>query len=128
SSFAVVLFNNTSGMDDHTNRTVTERYLQLITEFYSFVDQLNLADLKIILIFVAICTILGNTLVFVEIWRERSLHQPNKYFIACLAVADLLTGSIVAPLRAYRGSLDVESRRTMSIDLCRFMVWIDTFA
>ena len=112
-------------MYDHTNLTGTES--DFIAAFISFVKQLDLAD-KIIIIFVAICIILGNTLVLVATWRERSLHQPNKYFIACLAVADLLTGAIVAPLKVYRRSLDVESRRTMSIDLCRFMVWIDTFA
>ena len=92
-----------------------------------FREQLDLAE-KITLIILAIFTIFGNTLVLVATWGERSLHQPNKYFIACLAVADLLTGAIVAPLKVYRRSLDVESRRTMSIDLCRFMVWIDTFA
>ncbi len=45
-----------------------------------------------------IFTIMGNTLVLVATWRERSLHQPNKYFVACLAVAHLLVGVFVEPL------------------------------
>jgi hypothetical protein len=93
----------------------------------AFLDDLVLAD-KIMLIFFAICTILGNTLVLVATWRERSLHQPNKYFVACLAVADLLVGMIIEPLILYQLGLDDESRHTVSVHLCRFIVWIDTFA
>jgi hypothetical protein len=92
-----------------------------------FLDELGLAH-NIILIIFAICTIVGNTLVLVATWRETNLHQPNKYFIACLAVADLLVGAIVEPLKLYQVSLDDESRLTMSIHLCRFAVWIDTVA
>ncbi|CAB4014146.1 5-hydroxytryptamine receptor 1-like, partial [Paramuricea clavata] len=86
-----------------------------------------LAD-KITLIIFAICTIVGNSLVLVATWRERSLHQPNKYFVACLVVADLLVGMIVDPVKVYHRYLDFESLRTMSIHLCRFIAWIDTFA
>jgi hypothetical protein len=35
---------------------------------------------------------------------------------------------ILEPLKVYQVSLDVESQRTISIHLCRFTVWIDTFA
>ncbi|XP_028406442.1 trace amine-associated receptor 5-like [Dendronephthya gigantea] len=83
---------------------------------------------KIPLTFITIITILGNTFVLVATYRERSLHQPNKYFIACLAVADLLVGSLLVPLKLYKLDMD-NSQRTMSVDyLCRFMIWLDTFA
>jgi hypothetical protein len=95
--------------------------------FIAFLDELGLAE-NIILIFFSICTILGNTLVLVATWRESSLHQPNKYLIACLAVADLLIGIILEPLRVYYQNLDYESLASMYIDLCRFIVWIDTLA
>ena len=39
----------------------------------AFLDEFKLAE-KIILLFFAICTILGNTLVLAAIWRESSLH------------------------------------------------------
>jgi hypothetical protein len=92
-------------------------------------EQLYLAE-KITIIILAIFTILGNTLVLVATWRERSLHEPNKYFIVCLAVADLLVGVILEPLRLYQ--LDSESNlvdfNDPNIHLCRFMAWLDTFA
>ena len=80
------------------------------------------------MIFIAILTILGNTLVLLATWKERSLHEPNKYFIACLAVADLLVGIIVAPLRVYELTHMRELLlKTVSIHLCRFLIWIDVF-
>jgi hypothetical protein len=96
-------------------------------KFVAFLDHISLAE-KFILIIFAICTILGNTLVLVATWREANLHQPNKYFVACLAVADLLVGMILEPLKVYQVTLDHESRDIMSIHLCRFLIWIDTLA
>ena len=90
-----------------------------------FVNQVLLAE-KTMLIFISILIIMGNTLVLLATWRERSLHQPNKYFIACLALADLLVGIFIAPVRVYRLSVGDKSPRDMSIHFCRFMVWIDT--
>ncbi|XP_028418718.1 5-hydroxytryptamine receptor 2B-like [Dendronephthya gigantea] len=92
-----------------------------------FREQLILTE-KIILIIVAICAILGNTFVLVATWRERSLHQPNKYFIACLAVADLVVGIFVAPMTANELNFVHESQDAKPTHTCRFMVWLDTFA
>ena len=92
-----------------------------------FLNQALLAE-KILLIFISILIIMGNTLVLLATWRERSLHQPNKYFIACLAVADLLVGILIGPVKVYGRNLDYKSRLDTSIHLCRFMVWIDTLA
>ena len=88
--------------------------------------QLLLAAI-ILYIFIGILIIIGNTLVLLATWRERSLHQPNKYFIACLAVADLLVGMIIVPVKVYILNLYISQRDT-SIHLCRFMVWIGTLA
>ncbi|CAB4027352.1 5-hydroxytryptamine receptor 1-like [Paramuricea clavata] len=96
-------------------------------KYVAFLKQVELAQ-KIILIFIAILTILDNTLVLVVTWREKSLHQPNKYFIAFLAVADLLVGIFLDPLKTNQLFDDSESRYTVSIHLCRFTVWIDSFA
>ena len=81
---------------------------------------------KIIFIIIAISTVVGNTLVLATTWKERKLHQPNKYFIACLAVADLLVGTLVAPLKLYIINLDFEARHNLSVSLCRFIVWVET--
>ena len=94
---------------------------------YEFLDQLFLAQ-KILVILISILIITGNTLVLLVTWRDRSLHQPNKYFVACLAVADLLVGIFIGPAMVYGLSLDKKSLRDISIHFCRFMVWIDTLA
>ena len=103
-------------------------WTESVMEFW---DQRDLAE-RITLIIFAIFTILGNTLVLVGTWRERSLHQPNKYFIVCLAVADLLVGMILEPLRLYQLSFH-RSRFSNkffnpNIHQCRLMVWLDAFA
>ena len=83
---------------------------------------------KVLFIVIAISTVVGNTLVLLATWKEKKLHQPNKYFIACLAVADLLVGMFVAPSKLYILYLDSEARRSISIHLCRFIAWVDTLA
>ena len=107
---------------------ITELTYNDSLKFEAFAERLRLGE-KILLILIAVFTILGNTLVLIATWRERSLHQPNKYFIACLAFADLLAGLFIAPLKVYL--CDNESfSRSMPIHpgLYRFKVWIDTFA
>ena len=93
----------------------------------NFLKQLILAQI-ILYIFISILIITGNTLVLLATWRERSLHQPNKYFIACLAVADLLVGLFIGPVKVYKLNLAYKSRLDISNHLCRSMVWLDTLA
>ena len=88
-----------------------------------FLNQRDLAA-KILFILISIPIILGNALVLLVTWREKSLHQPNKYLIACLAVADLLVGIFIGPVWVYK--LSVDHKSLTNIHLCRFMVWIDT--
>ena len=53
----------------------------------------------VILSLMIIAIIAGNVLVLLTTWLDKRLHQPNKYFIACLAVADLLVGLFSVPIR-----------------------------
>ncbi|XP_028398862.1 melanocortin receptor 5-like [Dendronephthya gigantea] len=86
---------------DNTNETgitppgITSNELLNWANFIAFIKKLDLT-MKVILIVIIIFTTLGNTLVLIATWRERGLHQPNKYFIACLAVADFLSKGILA--------------------------------
>jgi uncharacterized membrane protein YbaN (DUF454 family) len=91
-------------------------------EVNDFLERLDLSEI-VILILIIIFAILGNTLVLVATWRESSLHEPNKYFVACLAVADLLVGMILVPLRL----VNIENGGITSIHLCRFLIWLDFF-
>ena len=90
-----------------------------------FLERLDLS-VRVILILIIIFAILGNAMVLVATWRERSLHEPNKYFVACLAVADLLVGMILVPLRLYQ-LVNKENGGITSIHLCRFYIWLDVF-
>ena len=66
---------------------------------------------------------MGNTFVLL------TTLQPNKYFIACLAVADLLVGMFAGPVNLYSISVNWKPQfETSSLHLCRFFVWIDTLA
>ena len=91
-------------------------------ELYTLNVQLRSAEYYIFT-FTFIFATIGNTLVLVATWREKRLHQPNKYFVACLAVADLLIGTIVIPLRLY-----FVEPISHNLHLCRFYIWIEAFA
>ena len=115
----MLLSNNTSTTNYPANKTGCD------SDCMNFYKKSFLAGI-ILYIIITILIIIGNTLVLLATWIERSLHQPNKYFIACLALADLLVGIFIGPATVYKLNLFYESRHIMSIHLCRFMVWIDT--
>ena len=118
------LQNNTSSVNNLTNDTWSEsdwiKYFKFVRRF--------LEALKILYILISILVIMGNTLFLQATWKERSLHQPNKYFIACLAFADLLVGLFVGPLTVYQLYIDYESGRALSVYVCCFIVRIDCSA
>ncbi|XP_028407425.1 histamine H2 receptor-like [Dendronephthya gigantea] len=122
------LSQNITASSNHINRAeILEDSEWLELEAFQKQVYLSMRDL---VIFFTILIIPGNTLVLIATWKERRLHQPNKYFLAFLAVADLLVGLFVAPFFAYQTDLEYTSsdRDNMSIHLCRFMLWMDTFA
>ena len=116
---------NNRSSHNQTNEMLS--YYSEWMKYYEFRNQLFLA-LKIWYTLISILIIMGNTLVLLVTWRDRSLHQPNKYFVACLAVADLLVGTFIGPAIVYGLSVDYKSLRDISIHFCRFMVWIDNLA
>ena len=120
--------NNITASNNHTNQT-DMLPADDWPELEAFWERLDLIQQNLT-VFIAVFTILGNALVLIVTWKEKCLHQPNKYFIALLAVADLFVGLFVDPFLAYQLGLGATSndRDNMSIHLCRFMVWIDTFA
>ena len=76
----------------------------------------------VVLILMIIGIVLGNALVLLTTWLDKRLHQPNKYFVACLAVADFFVGMFSVPIRLY---LHLNSTILVPIQLCRFWSWID---
>ncbi|XP_028413894.1 dopamine receptor 2-like [Dendronephthya gigantea] len=77
---------------------------------------------SVILIAMIIAIVVGNVLVLVTTWLDKRLHQPNKYFVACLAVADLLVGVFSVPIRLH---LHLNETTLAPIYLCRFWTWMD---
>ncbi|XP_028398855.1 beta-1 adrenergic receptor-like [Dendronephthya gigantea] len=96
-------------------------------KLFAFLERLILG-VKIVFILIAIFIILGNMLVLIATWRERSLHQPSKYFIAFLAFGDLLVGLFTIPVDVYILSILIELRFSIPIHFCRFMEWMSIFA
>ncbi len=78
----------------------------------------------VILFLIVIGIVLGNVLVLITTWLDKRLHQPNKYFIACLAVADLLVGVFSVPIRLH---MQFDPLELHPIKLCRFWYWTDIF-
>ena len=116
----------------HNNRSLHNETNEMLSnsdrmKYFEFRDQLSPAR-KILVILISILIITGNTLVLLATWRDRSLHQSNKYLVACLAVADLLVGTFIGPAIVHGLNADYKSLRDMSIHFCRFMVWIDSLA
>ena len=90
----MLLSKNISTTNNPTNETSCD------IDCRNFLKQLVLPAI-ILYIIIGILIIIGNTLVLLPTWIERSLHQPNKYFIACLTVADLLVGIFAGPVKVY---------------------------
>ena len=101
-SFAMLLSKNISTTNNPTNETWCDN------DCRNFLKQLVLPVI-ILYIIISILIIIGNTLVLLATWIERSLHQPNKYFIACLAVADFLVGIFIGPVQVYKLNLEYKS-------------------
>ena len=74
----------------------------------------------VVFVFLIIAIGFGNTLVLVATWLDKRLHQPNKYFIACLAVADLLVAFLCIPIRLY-----VTSHKFIKLEHCQFWLFFD---
>ena len=89
--------------------------LRCPTDFTSDIHE-HLMSLSAVNIFLSIAAVLGNTLIFVALRRESSLHPPSKLLFHNLATTDLCVGLVAEPLNvAYWMSLVYEDW-----DVCRF--------
>ena len=85
-------------------------------------EKLDLRTFQIVfLIITIVATVLGNALVLAAIILDRRLRNVTNYFVACLAVSDLLVGCFSVTIRLYQ-YLELSG---ISIHICRFWSWID---
>ncbi|XP_068753156.1 D(5)-like dopamine receptor [Montipora capricornis] len=71
-------------------------------------------------IIVMIVTILGNSLVCITIYVYRGLHSPTNWFIASLAVSDLLYASASLPFRILSNVTIIQD-----VWICKAWIWLD---
>ena len=79
---------------------------------------------RVLLFIIIFAIVFGNTLVLLTTWKDKRLHQPNKYFIACLAIADLLVGLFVVPVRLH---MQLNIADVQPLSLCQFWMLVDGF-
>ena len=117
--------NNTTGFNQTFNETnifEDEGHSHEVREHVWVIE-------RVLLIFIAVFTVLGNTALLVATWKEKKLHHPYRYLISCRAGADLYVGICVAPnwLKQFEETeFALNSEIWPSTDLCNFIVWIDT--
>ncbi|XP_068715692.1 D(1) dopamine receptor-like [Montipora foliosa] len=71
-------------------------------------------------IIVMIVTILGNSLVCIAIYIDRRLRSPTNWFIASLAVSDLLYASAGLPFRILSNVTIIQN-----VWICKVWIWMD---
>ena len=86
-------------MEYHPGPSSSRNYSFLVnaSDFDAVIEKpLNYAMLPLSILIV--WTFLGNALVLIAVYRERSLKSMSNYVIASLALADLLLAVLVMPL------------------------------
>lgn len=87
-------------------------------------EQFDLKTFQIVfLIITIVATVLGNSLVLAAIILDSRLRNVTNYFVACLAVSDLLVACFSVTIRLHQ----YLALSGISIHACRFWNWIDVF-
>ena len=93
---------------------------------------LNLLDFQIVYLTITILlTLLGNVLVLAAIYYDSRLRTVTNYFVACLAVSDILVACFSVTIRLITFIVvrrkEPLNLRTLNVQVCRFHIWIDSF-
>ena len=94
---------------------------------------LKLVDFQLVYLTITfIITLLGNTLVLAAIYYDSRLRTVTNYFVACLAVSDILVACFSVSIRlltfiVYKRSKEPFDEGILNLHVCRFWIWIDSF-
>lgn len=74
--------------------------------------------------FTILAAVITNSVVLLAVYMEKALHNANKYFVACLALSDLMVAAFSVTIRLHQHMTPDVS---LSIHVCRFWIWVDIF-
>ncbi|CAF3203024.1 unnamed protein product [Rotaria socialis] len=127
-----LLYNSNTYESIPHNRTTGSDINNLILPISSLVNAPILADetssanyWALTLIIFPLFTIVGNALVVVSVYREKSLHTVTNYFVVSLAISDITVAAVVMPFAIY---LEFNRIWELSDRLCDFWVASDCMA
>ncbi len=75
-------------------------------------------------LFTILAAVIMNSVVLLAVYLEKTLHNANKYFVACLAVSDLMVAVFSVTIRLHQY---MRPDVPLSIHACRFWIWVDIF-
>ena len=74
--------------------------------------------------FTILASIIMNSVVLLAVYIEKTLHNANKYFVACLAVSDFMVAAFSVAIRLHQY---MRPYVPLYIHACRFWIWVDIF-
>ncbi|XP_028395521.1 beta-2 adrenergic receptor-like [Dendronephthya gigantea] len=74
--------------------------------------------------FTIVAAVTMNSIVLLAVYLDKSLHNANKYFVACLAISDFMVAVFSVTIRLH---LYMRPNVPLSIHVCRFWIWVDIF-
>lgn len=74
--------------------------------------------------FTIIAAVLMNSIVLLAMYFDKRLHNANKYFVACLAVSDIMVAVFSVTIRLHQY---LRPGIALTIHSCRFWIWVDIF-
>lgn len=74
--------------------------------------------------FTIIASVTMNSIVLMAVHLEKTLHNANKYFVACLALSDFMVAAFSVTIRLHQY---MRPDVPLSIHACRFWIWVDIF-
>lgn len=74
--------------------------------------------------FTIVASVIMNSIVLLAVYLEKTLHNANKYFVACLALSDFMVAAFSVTIRLHQY---MRPNVPLSIHACRFWIWVDIF-
>ena len=75
-------------------------------------------------LFTIVAAVTMNCIVLLAVYLEKALHNANKYFVACLALSDLMVAVFSVTIRLHQY---MRPNVPLQIHACRFWIWVDIF-